>query len=70
MLLQLSCPIYEETTNKTLSKGCQLHVQKVKSRLDYIGRHQFVLTFTICPNSGEKMAISVSSASCGLVQLT
>lgn len=37
-----------------LLHGCQLHAQKAKSRLDYIGRNQFVLTFTVCHASGEK----------------
>lgn len=62
--MQFSCPIHEEKTNS------QLHAQKVKSRLDYIGKHQFVLTLTICHTSGEKMAISMSSTSFALAQLS
>lgn len=53
-----------------LSEGCQLHAQKVRSRFDYVGRNQFVLPFKICHTSGEKTAISVSSTSFGLAQLT
>lgn len=69
---QFSCPIQvENETKKILLHGCQLHAQKAKSRLDYAGRNQFVLTFTVCHTSGKKkMAISVSSTSFGSAQLT
>lgn len=62
--------IYENKINKTLSEGCQLHAQKVKSSLGYIGRHQFLFTFTVCHTSEEKIVISMSSTSFGLAQPT
>lgn len=52
--------MYKNKINKTLPEGCQLHAQKVKSRLGYIGRHQFLFTFTICHTSEENIVISTS----------